>query len=143
MFYDRLTRRLHVEIGEEEYLLAFTLGGLQELESRAGKPIIDIASAGTVPPLSILVDGFWIALRDGGNDKRYTRNEGEKLASRYIEESEDGVVSLGNLFFLLIGVSGLMGAKFRHQMLEQAGLEDKDESASVAETPKKPKARAK
>lgn len=125
MFYDRMTRRLHLTVGGKEFLLALTLSGLEELESRSGKPIMDTMSGGSIP-LSMAVDGFWIALRDGGNKKRYTRAEGEAIASDFMSESDKGFGSLVEVFMVLMAISGILGAKARHETLMQAGLEDKD-----------------
>lgn len=125
MFYDRLTRRLHLTIGGKEYLLSLNLGGLEELESRSGKPITSLAS-GDQMSLSMLVDAFWIGLRDGGNGKRFTHDEGNQLASDFIEESENGFADLANVFMVLLAISGILGAAYRHDVLQKVGLEDKD-----------------
>ncbi len=125
MFYDRMTRRLHLTVGGKEYLLALTLSGLEELESRSGKPIMDTMGTGSVS-LSMAVDGFWIGLRDGGNKKRYTRAEGEELAATFMGESEKGFGSLAEVFMILMAISGILGSKLRHETLLKAGLEDKD-----------------
>lgn len=126
MYYDRITRRVHLEIGGEEYLLAFTLGGLDELESKTDIKIIDVVQGSGVPPLKVLRTGFYIALRDGGNKHRYTRSEADELAQQFIDESENGVIDLANVFYGVFAASGFVGGDFCKQMFEQVGMEDKD-----------------
>lgn len=126
MFYDRITRRVHIEIDGNEYLLVFTLGGLEELESRAGRSLIDLSTGGQLPSLKILMDAFFIAIRDGGNGHRYTRQEAERLAQTLIDEHEQGIVGLANVFFATIAASGLIGAAFREQIFQKLGIENKD-----------------
>lgn len=138
MFYDRMTRRLHLTVGGKEFLLALTLSGLEELESRSGKPIMDTMSGGSIP-LSMAVDGFWIALRDGGNKKRYTRAEGEELAAQFMGESEKGFGSLVEVFMILMAISGILGSTARHETLLKAGLEDKDGEPIVSDNEKNEK----
>ena len=129
MFYDRITRRIHQDIGGKEYLFCLTIGGLAELEDRLGTPLMQFmqsADQGKLPPIRSLVDAFWIAARDGGNQKRITREEGEKLFSQYIEESENGLADAVNLFMALVAVSGILGARGRNGILKNLGLVDKD-----------------
>ncbi|WP_302610658.1 GTA-gp10 family protein [uncultured Mitsuokella sp.] len=129
MFYDRITRRIHEEIGGKEYLFCLTIGGLAELEDRIGQPLMQLMSAasqGNLPPIHVLTDAFWIAVRDGGNKKRINREEGEKLLSKYMEESENGFADAVNLFMALVAVSGLLGARGRNNIIKKLGLADKD-----------------
>lgn len=129
MFYDRITRRIHEEIGGKEYLFCLTIGGLAELEDRIGQPLMQFMSAadqGKLPPIHALVDAFWIAARDGGNKKRLSREEGEKIFSQYMEESENGIGDAVNLFMALVAVSGILGARGRSNILKNLGLVDKD-----------------
>ena len=124
MYYDRITRRVHIEIGGEEHLFAFTLSGLEQLESRAGTSLIGLITSGEMPGLSMLIDGFWIGLMGGG--KRIKRDEAERLAQDYIDEAENGIGDLASLFNLLVAVSGIMGAKYANEVLKAMGLADKD-----------------
>ena len=127
MFYDRITRRIHEEIGGKEYLFCLTIGGLAELEDRIGQPLMQFMSAadqGKLPPIHVLVDAFWIAARDGGNKKRLSREEGEKIFSQYMEESENGFADAVNLFMALVAVSGILGARGRSNILKNLGMPD-------------------
>lgn len=124
MYYDRVTRTVHLEIGGEEYTLRFSLNVLEQLESRSEKNFLETVSSGTIPPLSMLVDGFWLGLMGAG--KRIKRDEAEKLAETYMSESDEGFASLATLFSVLLAVSGLLGAKSSYEVLKQLNLEDKD-----------------
>ena len=84
----------------------------------------------------MLLDGFAIALRDGGNGHRYTKPEAEALAQDIIDESPEGMVGLANVFYATIAASGLIGGKFRTQIFEQLGIEDKDGAPKNARTAK-------
>lgn len=129
MYYERISRRLHLEIGGADYSLAFSLNALEQLEDRAGKPIVQLVS-GNVPRISLLHDAFWLGLRDGGN-RKITRDEVEPLIRQFIEENESeedgsGFMALANVFMILVALSGIMGTKFQHQVFDDVGLMDKD-----------------
>lgn len=126
MYYDRITRRVHLEIGGEEYLLAFTLNGLAELETLAGDSVMNLAGKGEIPPLHVLNSAFFIALRDGGNDHRYKKAEAMELAQKFLDEREDGIVALAEVFFVTLAVSGLMGKDFHDKILKEFSIDNKD-----------------
>nr|DAH62231.1 MAG TPA: tail assembly chaperone protein [Caudoviricetes sp.] len=125
MYYDRVTRTVHLEIGGEEYLLRFSLNVLEQLESRSDKNFLDTVTSGGMPPLSMLVDGFWLGLMGAG--KRIKREEAEKLAETFMSESDEGVGTLAKLFTGLLAISGLFGAKYSHDALKRLGITDKDD----------------
>ncbi len=124
MYYDRISRRVHLEIGEKEHLLAFTLSGLEQLEARAGESIVSVVTGNKMPKLNLLLDGFQIALQGGG--ERMEREEARTLAQQAIMEMENGIADFTLLFMALIGLSGLLGSEYAHKMCEKAGLVDKD-----------------
>ena len=124
MYYDRISRRVHLEIGEKEHLLAFTLSGLEQLEARAGESLVSVVTGNKIPKISLLVDGFQIALQGGG--ERMEREEAKALAEQAIDEMENGIADFTLLFMALIGLSGFLGNEFSHKMCDKAGLVDKD-----------------
>jgi hypothetical protein len=124
MYYDRISRRVHLEIGEKEHLLAFTLSGLEQLEARAGESLVAVVTGNKIPKISLLVDGFQIALQGGG--ERMEREEAKALAEQAIDEMENGIADFTLLFMALIGLSGFLGNEFSHKMCDKAGLVDKD-----------------
>ena len=141
MYYDRISRRVHLEIGEKEHLLAFTLSGLEQLEARAGESLVSLVMSNKIPKISLLLDGFQIALQGGG--ERMEREEARALAQQAIGEMENGMADFTLLFMALIGLSGFLGNAFAHRMCDKAGLVDKD--GDPVSTPKnvkqaKPKA---
>jgi len=128
MYYDKITRRVHLSIGGEEYLLAFTLSGLEQLESRCGTSLYKLVSNNDYS-LSTLVDGFWIGLMGGG--KRVKREEAAAIASKYMQEQE-GLGSLMNLFLGLLALSGILGVKQGKELLKTVNMLTKDEVLDAA-----------
>ena len=105
MYYDRISRRVHLEIGEKEHLLAFTLSGLEQLEARAGESLVSVVTGNKIPKISLLIDGFQIALQGGG--ERMEREEAKALAEQAIDEMENGIADFTLLFMALILLSAV------------------------------------
>ncbi len=137
MYYDRLSRRVHLEIGGKEHLLALTISGLEQLESVTNETIMEMFAKFSRSDVKItnLISVFWIALRNGDKkNKDLSRAEAEELAAQYFEEHSDADEANGGSFgsFLrlcigLIAISGILGAKARNNALQGLGLIDKDE----------------
>lgn len=124
MYYERISRTVHLEIGGEDYPLRFSLNVLEQLDGRTGGKLITMATSTGIPPLSTLIDGFWLGLSGAG--KKMKREEAEKLAEQFMTESDDGIGALFKTFATLVAVSGLLGAKASHEILEQMGVKDED-----------------
>lgn len=141
MYYDRISRRVHLEIGGKEHLLAFTLSGLEQLEARAGESLVTVVTGNRIPKISLLMDGFQIALQGGG--ERMEREDARALAQQAIGEMENGIADFTLLFMALIGLSGFLGNEFAHKMCDKAGLVDKDgEPVSTPKNVKQAKRKA-
>lgn len=88
--------------------------------------MMDITSRGNIPPLHVLNDAFFIALRDGGNGRRYDKKQAMNLAQEFLDEREDGIFALAEIFFVTLAVSGLLGDDFRKGVLEKFEIDNKD-----------------
>ena len=94
------------------------------MEARAGESLVAVVTGNKIPKISLLIDGFQIALQGGG--ERMEREEAKALAEQAIDEMENGIADFALLFMALIGLSGFLGNEFSHKMCEKAGLVDKD-----------------
>lgn len=120
MEYNRILRRVWVEIGESKHALSFSLSVFERLDSMANGKLIQIIASYSVLPVTILTEGFIMGLRQC--DKSLTDGMARSLCEKFV--LENGIQKLSDVFYGCLGTSGLMGAKATKRILDSLGAED-------------------
>ncbi|SUP42244.1 hypothetical protein [Veillonella criceti] len=118
--YDVISRKVFVQIGGSEHALLFTLQGMLELEAFTGLNIIELAGAGQTPNLTILTKAFCIGLNGAKGGNAIEESVASSICAGFLKRY--GIPGLINLFFALIGTSGLLGPKGSNELLNKIGL---------------------
>lgn len=126
--YDRITRKVFVDVEGREYALLFTLQGLTQLEAVSGQPIMAMTGNGNVPSLTLLVEAFKIGLM-GVKNNQLQEAKCPAIAEQYLQIY--GFEGMVNLFFALLATSGLLGPKRSNDILTKLGVSPLDKVDDV------------
>ena len=121
MRYDRILRRVWVKIDGREYALVFSLSVFEKLDAENdGNLIVQLSQGNT--HYTLLSHAFKLALQQA--DKKITAPEAEALLKKFVYA--EGLPSLSAVFWVVVAVSGLMGAKVSRVFLERMAVETQD-----------------
>lgn len=136
MKYDRILRRVWVEINGREHALVFSLSVFEKLDAETNGNLLQ-AMAGNEIGWALMGKAFRLALRQG--DKAITEEKANGLFEAFLYEQ--GIPQLPTVFWSAVAVSGLMGVKASAQMLTNLGglAQDVTEEEAEDESPKKAK----
>ena len=137
MKYDRILRRVWVEINGREYALVFSLSVFEKLDAEAKGNLLQAMATNEIG-WALMGKAFRLALHQG--DKSIAEDKANALFEAFLYEH--GIPQLPTVFWGAVAVSGLMGAKASAQMLANMGglakdiTEEEDEPAKNAKVPK-------
>ena len=134
--YDKINRFVVVKIGDVNVHVSFSLSALEKLENDVFKNLITFVDSGDVPTLSQLVKAFKIGAMDA--NKALTEEKANDLALELMRG--EGIPELMRVFYVTLGVSGIMGEAASAQLMENFGVTSRDEKPKNAQTEKPTKA---
>lgn len=131
MKYDRLTRKVKLDIGGEEYSLLLTIGMLEELEDElpSGSTLVSMFLNRETPKIRIIRKAFCLGMEKNG--VKIGQNQAEKLFEKYCEEN--GIQDAGSVYYVLLAASNILGTSVSNIILESAGMILKDTEVEVSE----------
>lgn len=133
MKYDRILRRVWVEINGREYALVFSLSVFEKLDSETkGKLLLQMAE--NEIGWQMMGEAFKLGLCQG--DKTITKAKANELFEAFLYQW--GIPKLPEIFWGSVAVSGLMGAKASAQMIQNLGgiAQDITEEEPMEDDPK-------
>ena len=124
MKYDRLTRKVKIDVNGAEYALLLNIGMLEELEDELpkGTTLIDMVLNRETPKIKIIRKAFCLGLYKSG--VLLDENSAERVFEKYCEES--GIQNAVGLYYVLIAASNILGTQASNAILEGAGIKLKD-----------------
>ena len=132
MKYDRLTRKVKIEVGETEYALVLTMGMLEELEDVLpnGKTLVGTFLDRETPRIKLIRKAFCLGMFKGG--EQLSEDKALKVFDKFCEEH--GMQEAISVYYVLMAASNILGTAISNTILEGAGMIVKD--TEVEETPK-------
>lgn len=133
MTYDRILRRVRVEIGGKEYYLRFSISVLEKIDGMLDKGLVATAITRTVLPLRVIKGAMILGLRDA--DRKLSPQRAEELVGQYLTEA--GLVDAVGVFYVAIAVSGILGTKLTNALLDELDVANQDDEENEPEDDEK------